>query len=169
MPKLISVRPSIMYIVAIRRWRLLGTSAAALASLYHLLLAGYLFTTPDFTKTTYGQDAVLEVPGFFLLLGAFQLVWAWITLKEKEEIMVGIGSMGFLASIVLYLTALATPLPFGVLQQTISAPGLVAKIIEIIYVISSVSIIRNLPSERAGARIHTGTDTRTSSICRGDI
>ena len=140
-------------IVAIRRWRLLATSAAALASLYHLLLAGYLFTNPDFTKTTYGQDAVLEVPSFFLLLGAFQLVWAWITLKEKQEIMVGIGTMGFLASIVLYLTALATPLPFGVLQQAISAPGLVAKIIEITYVISSVSIIRNLPSERAGARI----------------
>src|SRR6266700_5649227 len=79
-PKLISVRPSMVSIVAIRRWRLLATSAAALASLYHLLLAGYLFTTPDFTKTTYGQDAVLEVPSFFLLLGVFQLVWAWITL-----------------------------------------------------------------------------------------
>src|SRR3989442_15572723 len=84
-PKLISVRPSIVSMVAIRRWRLLGTSAAALAGLYHLLLAGYLFTTPDFTKTTYGQDAMLEVPGFFLLLGAFQLVWAWITLKENRK------------------------------------------------------------------------------------
>ena len=152
-PKLISATPSIGSIVAIRRSRLLATSVAALAGLYHLVLASYLFSSPDFTRTTYGQDAVLEVPGFFILLAGFQLVWAWITLKEKQEIMLGIGTMGFLASIVLYLTALAAPLPFGVLQQTISAPGLVAKIIEITYVISSVSIIRNLPRERGAAQI----------------
>ncbi len=141
-----------MSIVIVRRWRLLGASIAALASIYHLSLAVYLFTTPDFTKMTYGQDAALQVPGFFLLLGAFQLVWSWETLKEKQEIMIGIGTMGFLGSIVLYLVALATPLPLGILQQTISLPGLLAKIIEIGYVISSISLIRSLPIERSAMR-----------------
>ena len=139
-------------IVTIRRWRLLGASTAALASLYHLSLAGYLYTTPDFTKMTYGQDAVLEVPAFFLVLGAFQIVWSWETLKEKQEIIVGVGTVGFLGSIVLYLAALATPLPLGILQQTISPVGLVAKIIETVYVVSSVGLARSLSAERLGLK-----------------
>ncbi len=97
-----------------------------------------------------GQYSVLEVPGFFLVLGAFQLIWAWETLKEKQEIMIGIGIIGFLGSIVLYLVALAIPLPLGILRQTISLPGLAAKIIEIVYVISSAGLIRSLPIERQG-------------------
>ena len=138
-----------MFIVSVRRWRLLGASTAALASLYHLSLAAYLLVTLDFTIKTYGQDAVLAVPGFFLVLGAFQLVWAWETGTEKQEIIIGIGTMGFLGSIVLYLVALTTPLPLGVLQQTISAPALVAKIIEIAFVICSVGLIRSLPRQRS--------------------
>ncbi len=128
----------------VRRWRLLGAGTALSASLYHLSLAAYLSTNQPFTTMTYGQDSGLEVPGFFLVLGAFQLMWAWETYKEKETIMIGIGTMGFLGSIVLYLVALATPLPLGILQQVISPVALVAKIIEIAYVICSVSLIRSL-------------------------
>ncbi len=93
---------------------------------------------------TYGQDSGLEVPGFFLVLGAFQIIWAWETFTEKETMIIGIGTMGFLGSVVLYLVALATPLPLGVLQQTISPTALLAKIIEIAYVISSVGLIKSL-------------------------
>ncbi len=114
------------------------------ASLYHVSLAAYLATNQSFTTMTYGQDSGLEVPGFFLVLGAFQLMWAWETYKEKEKIIIGIGTMGFLASIVLYLVALATPVPFGILQQVISPVALLAKIIEVAYVIFSVGLIRNL-------------------------
>ena len=138
--------------MTIGRWRLLGASTAALVSLYHLSLAAYLYMTPDFTKMTYGQDAVLEIPGFFIVLGAFQLAWAWETLKERQEIMIGIGTMGFLGSIVLYLVALATPLPLGVLQQTVSAVALVAKIIEVAYVGISIGLIRSLMAERLKPR-----------------
>ncbi len=101
---------------------------------------------------TYGQDAVLEVPAFFLVLGAFQIVWSWETLKEKQEIIIGVGTVGFLGSIVLYLVALATPLPLGIVQQAISPVGLVAKIIEIAYVVSSVGLARSLSAERLGLR-----------------
>ncbi|SRR5712692_10067267 len=149
---LLGVQTDTTSIVTIRRWRLLGASTAALASLYHLSLAGYLYTAPDFTKMTYGQDAVLAVPGFFLVLGAFQIVWSWETLKETHEIIIGIGTMGFLGSIVLYLVALATPLPAGISQQTIAPVALVAKIIEIVYVVSSVAVARRLSAERLGLR-----------------
>jgi len=128
----------------VRRWRLLGAGTALLASLYHLSLAAYLATNQLFTTMTYGQDSGLEVPGFFLVLGAFQLTWAWETYKERENIMIGIGTVGFLGSIILYLVALATPVPFGILQQVISPVALLAKIIEVAYVIFSVGLIRNL-------------------------
>ncbi len=102
---------------------------------------------------TYGQDSVLQVPGFFLVLGGFQLAWAWETWIEKQEIIIGIGTVGFLGSVALYLAALATPLPLGIIQQSISLPGLAAKIIEIAFVISSVGLIRSLPSERLRKRL----------------
>jgi hypothetical protein len=128
----------------VRRWRLLGGGTALLASLYHISLAAYLVTNQQFTTMTYGQDAGLEVPSFFLVLGAFQLTWAWETYREKQSIMIGIGTLGFLGSIVLYLVALATPLPLGVSQQTISTVALVAKVIEVAFVISSARLIRSL-------------------------
>ncbi len=128
----------------VRRWRLLGAGTALLASLYHLSLSAYLATNQPFTTRTYGQDSGLEAPGFFLVLGAFQLMWAWETYKEKEKIIIGIGTMGFLGSIVLYLVALATPLPLGILQQVISPVAILAKIIEVAYVICSVGLMRSL-------------------------
>ncbi len=124
-----------------------------MASLYHLSLAAYLATNQPFTTMTYGQDSGLEVPGFFLVLGAFQLAWAWETFTEKETMMIGIGTTGFLGSIVLYLVALATPLPLGILQQVISPVALVAKIIEIAYVISSVGLMRSLTKQTVESRL----------------
>src|SRR5437773_88243 len=62
----------------------------------------------------------LARPAFFLVLGSFELVWAWVTLVYREPTMIGIGVAGFISSIILYLVALATPLtPFGVKQQTL--------------------------------------------------
>ncbi len=133
-----------MSIVTVRGWRLVGTVTAALAGLYHIAVAASLFADTSLAAMTYGEEAVLNVPGFFLVLGAFQLVWAWDTRKEEEKTMIGIGTMGFLGSILLYLVALTTPLPFGVKQQVVSPPAIVAKIIEAAYVAGSVGLIRSL-------------------------
>ncbi len=138
-----------MPIVATMRWRLLGAATALSASAYHISIAAYLFTNQSFATMTYGQDSGLNVPGFLLVLGGFQLMWAWVTYKENEKIMIGIGTMGFLGSIVLYLAALATPLPFGILQQVVSPPGLLAIVIEVAYVISSLGLIRSLTARQA--------------------
>ena len=114
----------------------------------------YGFATPDMTKNMFGDEAVWIVPAFFLVLGSFQLVWAWATLDYREPTMIGIGVAGFIGSIILYLVALVTPLtPFGVKQQTLttlSAVPFTVKFIEIVYIIAAVSMMRLMTTEGPG-------------------
>src|SRR5436309_9069353 len=106
------------------------------------------------TKSMFGDEAVWLVPAFFLVLGSFQLVWAWATLDYREPTMIGIGVAGFIGSIILYLVALAIPLtPFGVKQQTLttlSAVPFTVKFIEIVYIIAAVSMMRLMSTEGPG-------------------
>lgn len=123
-----------------RKLRMSAAIVAAIAGLFHLPIGIIGLANPEMAGTIFGEEAVLVVPGFFILLGAFQLIWAWITLTSGSEL-VGIGIFAFLASIVLYLFALATPLPFGVIQQTISLPGALTKIVEAAYVVIALLLV----------------------------
>ncbi len=99
---------------------------------------------PSIPEMFYG-DAVSVVFTFFLGLGVFQLVWAAILLRSRNRLLLSVGVLGFLGSIVIYLVSLATPLPFGVKQQTIttfSAFPLTTKVIEAVFVVSSLSLLR---------------------------
>ena len=123
----------------VRRLRLAGSLLAAVSGFIHVPLAMILFADREMAATIFGRQAVLVVPGFFLVLGAFQVMWAWITLGSGSTL-IGIGIFGFLGSIVLYLVALATPLPFGVVQQNITPIGGITKLIEAAYVIVSLRL-----------------------------
>lgn len=121
----------------------MGAGAAALAGLFHLIGGVSGFADPSSTGNIFGQEAVWVVPGFFLVLGSFQLIWTWATLKE-HEVMIGLGTVAFLASIVLYFFAVVTPLPLGVKQQPITPVAAIVKIIEVAYVIGSIALIMAL-------------------------
>jgi len=128
---------------SVRQWRLLGAGTAVLAGLFHLVGGVNGFADPTSTGNIFGQEAVWVVPGFFLVLGSFQLIWTWATLKE-HEVMIGLGTVAFLASIVLYLVAVVTPLPLGVKQQSITPVAVIVKIIEVVYVTVSIALIMGL-------------------------
>ena len=117
------------------------------------------FATPDMTKSMFGDEAVWLVPAFFLVLGSFELVWAWVTLVYREPMMIGIGVVGFICSIILYLVALVTPLtPFGVKQQTLttlSAVPFTVKFIEIVYIIAAVSMMRLMTTQEPSRRLES--------------
>src|SRR5713101_9538494 len=134
-----------------------AATAAALAGLAHFGVGLYGFANPDMTKNMFGDEAVWIVPAFFLVLGSFQLVWAWATLGYREPTMIGIGVAGFIGSIILYLVALVTPLTaFGVKQQTLttlSAVPFTVKFIEIVYIIAVVSTMRLMTTEEPGQRV----------------
>jgi hypothetical protein len=61
--------------------------------------------------------------------------------------LIGLGTIAFLASIVLYLVAVATPLPFGVKQQPLSLIAGLVKILESIYVVASLALIGGLSTK----------------------
>ena len=130
-----------------RKLRVSGGVVSAVAGLFHLPVGIIGLADPRMTGTIFGEDAVLVVPAFFLLLGAFQLLWAWITVTSGNEL-IGIGIFAFLASIILYLFALATPLPFGVIQQTISLPGALTKVVEAAYVVIALFLVSRSSQER---------------------
>lgn len=130
-----------------RKLKVSGAIVSAVAGLFHLPVGIIGLADPRMTGTIFGEDAVLVVPAFFLLLGAFQLLWAWITVTSGNEL-IGIGIFAFLASIVLYLFALATPLPFGVVQQTISLPGALTKVVEVTYVVIALFLVSRPSRER---------------------
>ena len=140
-----------------KKWKVTAATAAALAGLAHFGVGLYGFATPDMTKSMFGDEAVWLVPAFFLVLGSFELVWAWVTLVYREPTMIGIGVAGFIGSIILYLVALVTPLtPFGVKQQTLttlSAVPFTVKFIEIVYIIAAVSIMRLMTTEEPSRRL----------------
>lgn len=130
-----------------RKLKVSGAVVSAVAGLFHLPIGIIGLANPEMAGTIFGEEAVLVVPGFFILLGAFQLLWAWITLTSGSEL-VGIGIFAFLASIILYLFALATPLPFGVIQQTISLPGALTKVVEAAYVVIALFLVSRPSQER---------------------
>lgn len=130
-----------------RKLKVSGAVVSAVAGLFHLPIGIIGLADPRMTGTIFGEEAVLVVPGFFILLGAFQLLWAWITLTSGNEL-IGIGIFAFLASIILYLFALATPLPFGVIQQTISLPGALTKVVETAYVVIALFLVSRPSQER---------------------
>ena len=137
----------------------MAATAAALAGFAHFGVGLYGFATPDMTKSMFGDEAVWLVPAFFLVLGSFELVWAWVTLVYREPTMIGIGVAGFIGSIILYLVALAIPLtPFGVKQQTLttlSAVPFTVKFIEIVYIIAAVSMMRLMTTEEPSRRLES--------------
>ena len=142
-----------------KKWKVTAATAAGLAGLAHFGVGLYGFATPDMTKSMFGDEAVWLVPAFFLVLGSFELVWAWVTLVYREPTMIGIGVAGFIGSIILYLVALATPLtPFGVKQQTLttlSAVPFTVKFIEIVYIIAAVSMMRLMTTEEPSGRLES--------------
>ena len=127
----------------VRRLRLASSLLAAVSGFIHVPLAMIFFADREMAAKIFGRQADLVVPGFFLGLGVFQVMWAWITLGSGTTL-IGIGIFGFLGSIVLYLVALAAPLPFGVVQQNITPIGGVTKLIEAAYVIVSIRLVVEL-------------------------
>ena len=130
-----------------RKLRVSGAVVSAVAGLFHLPVGIIGLADSRMTGTIFGGDAVLVIPAFFLLLGAFQLLWAWITLTSGNEL-IGIGIFAFLASIILYLFVLATPLPFGVVQQSISLPGALTKLVEAAYAVIALFLVSRPSRER---------------------
>lgn len=131
-----------------RKLRASAAIVAAVAGLFHLPIGIIGLADSEMAGMIFGEEAVLVVPGFFILLGAFQLIWAWITLTSGSEL-VGIGIFAFLTSIVLYLFALVTPLPFGVIQQTISLPGALTKVVEAAYVVIALFLVGTPSREKS--------------------
>lgn len=83
---------------------------------------------------------------FFGILGVFQLFyWAIVAYRPGNKPIVILGILAFTFSILIYLLATVTPLPFGVPQLRINQFPLLTKVLELIYTIGSVSI---LTSER---------------------
>ncbi len=127
----------------------MAATTALVAGLLHVFVAVEGLLNPALTEMFYGKDTTLLIPGFFLVLGGSQLTWTWVTLKYSDA-WIGIGLVGFLGSIILYLVSLVTPLPFGVMQQSLSRQETIVpaitKIFEATYVVSSLKVLKFLHS-----------------------
>ncbi len=133
------------------RWRRIASAAATISGLLHLFPGGIgAFVTPAFAETFYGSATNL-VASFFVGLGLFQLLLGYALRRSGSRVVLTLGILGFLFSISLYLVSLFTPLTIGttvVPQQPIVQASIfpfVTKLVEAIFVVSSVNLLRSMP------------------------
>jgi len=113
--------------------------ASIAAGLVHLQLAN----PPEFQAGRGFGEAAGLVGLFFGILGIFQLFyWAIVAYRPRSKPIVTLGIVAFTFSILIYLLATVTPLPLGVPQLRINQFPLLTKVLELIYTIGSVSIIK---------------------------
>jgi hypothetical protein len=113
--------------------------ASVAAGLVRLTLAN----PPEFQAGRVFGEAAGLVGIFFGILGLFQLVW-WtaVAYRPGNKPIVTLGIVVFTFSILIYLLATVTPLPLGVPQLRINQFPLLTKVLELIYIIGSISILK---------------------------
>jgi len=130
-------------LVSIKSARRIGAIAAILAGLEHELgIVSTSVLAPMLYRQLFGQ-AVIPVTIFFVILGAFQLIWAAIILRSNSRLLIIVGIVGFLASIVIYLASTVIELPPGVPVQSVNPYAIVSKILEAIFIYASILVLRS--------------------------
>jgi hypothetical protein len=106
----------------------------------HVLTFAAMITTPVVMEH-FGAGAV-PAAIFFLALGIFQLIWIGVFLKSNNSSLLVLGVLGNLLSILVYFVSVAGVTLFGVPPQPFFAQGIIAKVLETIFVLASIYVLK---------------------------
>ena len=129
--------------VSTKSIRRIGAASLIVPGLDHLIAPSMTMVfAPVVLESIYGPGFVAATV-FFVSLGLFQLIWIGILLKIDNPILLIVGVLGNLVSILIYFVSTAgVTLPFDVLPQPLIAWAVLIKVLEAIFILASVYLIK---------------------------
>lgn len=100
-----------------------------------------ILLAPSLMWSVLGPGAVGAVV-FFIVLGAYQLLWIGIFLKSNNTYLLAMGIPGNLVSIVIYFVSLSGVTILGVSPQNGGPFALLIKALEAIYIVTCVYLLK---------------------------
>jgi len=94
-------------------------------------------------QNVFGPGAVAAAI-FFIVLGAYQLVWIGILLRSNNPYLLALGIPGNLLSIVIYFVSTSGVTIFGVPPQNGGAFALLIKALELVFVLASMYVCKTI-------------------------
>jgi hypothetical protein len=119
---------------------LIGAIAIILPTIDHLATFLAIITTP-MVAAHFGSGAV-PAAIFFLGLGVFQLIWMGVLMRSNNPTLLVVGTVGNVFSILIYFISVAGVMLLGVPPQPLFAQGVIAKVLEGVFVAASLCVLR---------------------------
>jgi hypothetical protein len=129
-------------LVSVKTVRRIGAAALIAPGLDHLIppILTMVFA-PVVMETMYGQGFVAATL-FFVVLGAFQLIWIGVLLKSNRPSLLALGVLGNLVSILIYFASISGLTIFGVPPQPLIPFAFVVKALEAVFVLASIYVLK---------------------------
>ena len=128
--------------------RRIGAVCLIMPSLDHLISPTLtMMFAPRIMETMFGRGFIAAAV-FFIVLGAFQLVWIRVLLKSRSPHLLTVGVLGNLVSILIYFISVSGVMIFGVPPQPLLPFGVLIKALEAVYVLASLYVLKALTAKR---------------------
>jgi hypothetical protein len=134
--------------LSIKLVKRIGAVCLILPGLDHLISPTLtMLFAPTIMETMFGQGFIAATI-FFIVLGAFQLIWIRVLLKSNNSSLLTLGILGNLVSIFIYFISTSGVTIFGVPPQPLISFGVLIKSLETVFVLASLYVLKALNAER---------------------